>query len=383
MRIAIVGVVLLGVGIAAVAAGVLPVSDLTALAGRVLPILAFVVAVTIVAELAALAGLFQVIAQRLAAFARGRAIVLWLLVLILAAVSTIFLSLDTTAVLLTPIVVSLAAHARISPIPFALTTVWIANTGSLLLPVSNLTNLFAAQQLDLHPLQFAALTAAPAAAAIAVTAAIVFLTRPRQLLARFEPEHPERPEDPVLAWVAAVTVALLVPALISGIEVWIPAAVAAAVLVIAFAVRRPAALRPGLVPVPLVLFASGLFVAVEALHQADVTEVLAAAVGTGSSPLDLLRLAGVGAASANAINNLPAYLAIEPFASEPVRLIALLIGVNAGAIITPWGSLATLLWHARLTSMGVQISWPRFMLLGLLAAPLTVTAATLALSVVA
>lgn len=383
MRIAIVGVVLLGVGLVAVAAGVLPMSDLAALAGRVLPVLAFVVAVTIVAELAALAGLFQVIAQRLAAFARGRAILLWLLVLVLAAVSTIFLSLDTTAVLLTPIVVSLAAHARISPIPFALTTVWIANTGSLLLPVSNLTNLFAAQQLDLHPLQFAALTAAPAAAAIVVTAAIVFLTRPRQLLARFEPEQPERPEDPVLTWVAAVTVALLVPALISGIEVWIPAAVAAAVLVIAFAVRRRAALRPGLVPMPLVLFASGLFIAVEALHQADVTDVLAAAVGTGSSPLDLLRLAGVGAASANAINNLPAYLAIEPFAGEPVRLIALLIGVNVGAIITPWGSLATLLWHARLTSMGVQISWPRFMLLGLLAAPLTVTAATLALSLVA
>jgi len=383
VRIAIVGVVLLGVGLVAVAAGVLPMSDLAALAGRVLPVLAFVVAVTIVAELAALAGLFQVIAQRLAAFARGRAILLWLLVLVLAAVSTIFLSLDTTAVLLTPIVVSLAAHARISPIPFALTTVWIANTGSLLLPVSNLTNLFAAQQLDLHPLQFAALTAAPAAAAIVVTAAIVFLTRPRQLLARFEPEQPERPEDPVLTWVAAVTVALLVPALISGIEVWIPAAVAAAVLVIAFAVRRRAALRPGLVPMPLVLFASGLFIAVEALHQADVTDVLAAAVGTGSSPLDLLRLAGVGAASANAINNLPAYLAIEPFAGEPVRLIALLIGVNVGAIITPWGSLATLLWHARLTSMGVQISWPRFMLLGLLAAPLTVTAATLALSLVA
>ncbi|WP_308798438.1 SLC13 family permease [Agromyces silvae] len=380
MRIAIVGMVLLVVGAIAAITGVLPGSELAGLAARVVPILAFVVAVTIVAELAAEAGLFRVLAHRLAALARGRAIVLWLFVLVLAVASTIFLSLDTTAVLLTPIVVSLAAHARISPIPFALTTVWIANTGSLLLPVSNLTNLLAAEHLDLHPLQFAALTAAPAAAAIVVTAAIVFLTRPRQLLARFEPEQAERPDDPVLFWVAAATVVSLVPALVSGVEVWIPASIAAAVLLVAFAIRRPAVLRPGLVPLPLVLFASGLFVSVEALHAANVTDVLAVVAGTGSSPLDLLRLAGVGAASANAINNLPAYLALEPFAADPIRLIALLIGVNAGAIITPWGSLATLLWHSRLTSMGVEISWPRFMLLGLLAAPLTVTAATFALA---
>ena len=34
------------------------------------------------------------------------------------------------------------------PRPFALTTLWIANTGSLLLPVSNLTNLFAVDRLE-------------------------------------------------------------------------------------------------------------------------------------------------------------------------------------------------------------------------------------------
>ena len=68
---------------------------------------------------------------------------LWLLVVLVAALSTIFLSLDTTAVLLTPVVIVLARHAGLNPLPFALTTVWLANTGSLLLPVSNLTNLLA------------------------------------------------------------------------------------------------------------------------------------------------------------------------------------------------------------------------------------------------
>ncbi|MET4159331.1 SLC13 family permease [Agromyces sp. PvR057] len=380
MRIAIIGGVLLLVGAVAAVFGVLPLEAVADLAGRVVPILVFVVAVTIVAELADEAGLFRVIAERLAGIARGRALLLWLLVLVLATASTVFLSLDTTAVLLTPVVVALAAHARISPIPFALTTVWIANTGSLLLPVSNLTNLLAAEHLGLHPLQFAAITAAPALVAVVVTAAVLFATRPRQLLARFEPETATPPDDRVLFRTAAITLAALVPLLVSGIEVWIPACAAAAVLVVAFAVRRPAALRGSLVPWQLVVFASGLFLAVEALHAAHATDMLAAIAGTGEGPLELLRLAGVGAASANLVNNLPAYLALEPFADDPVRLVALLIGVNAGAIITPWGSLATLLWHQRLVSMGVEISWPRFMLLGLLAAPLVVVSATLALS---
>ena len=108
-----------------------------------------------------------------------------------------------------------------------------------------------------------------------------------------------------------------------------------------------------------------------------------AAAGTGNDPLSLLRLAGAGLLGANAIDNLPAYLALEPVASTPVRMVALLIGVNAGPLITPWASLATLLWHERLSSLGVEISWRRYLLLGLIVAPVTVVLATLALAVTA
>ena len=52
--------------------------------------------------------------------------------------------------------------------------------------------------------------------------------------------------------------------------------------------------------------------------------------------------------------------------------------MNAGPLITPWASLATLLWHGRLEAMEVRVSWLRFAGLGLVAAPLTVAAATLA-----
>ena len=42
--------------------------------------------------------------------------------------------------------------------------------------------------------------------------------------------------------------------------------------------------------------------------------LLASSVGTGATGPDLLRLSGIGAASANAVDNLPAYLALEPVA---------------------------------------------------------------------
>ncbi len=107
--------------------------------------------------------------------------------------------------------------------------------------------------------------------------------------------------------------------------------------------------------------------------------VLGSVAGEGDGLVALLRLSGVGAASANLVNNLPAYLALESTAGSPLRVAALLVGVNVGPLITPWASLATLLWRDRLTGLGLEVSWWKFAGLGLLVAPLTVGLAVLAL----
>lgn len=93
---------LLCAGIIAAISGILPWPATVELIDRVLPILVFVVAITVVSELAAAAGLFTFVAERLTVWAGGRTWLLWLLVVALAVLSTVFLSLDTTAVLLTP-----------------------------------------------------------------------------------------------------------------------------------------------------------------------------------------------------------------------------------------------------------------------------------------
>ena len=80
---------------------------------RVGPILAFLVCVTIVAELADGLGVFSTLAHGAARLAQGSVLGLWLLIVGVAVTATAVLSLDTTAVLVTPVVpITLARQLR-------------------------------------------------------------------------------------------------------------------------------------------------------------------------------------------------------------------------------------------------------------------------------
>ena len=369
----------LAAGVATLASGVLPLPAFGDLASRTIPILAFVLAMSLVTELVDEAGLFRVVTDRLAALGRGRVLLLWLLVVAVATVSTVFLSLDTTAVLVTPVVVLLAVHARIPPLPFALTSIWLANTASLLLPVSNLTNLLAQDRLGLSPWRFAGLVWAPALVGLLVPLALLWLAFRRDLRGTYgpQPAHPVR--DRTLLKAAAITLLVLLPALVSGVPVQYPALAAAAVLLAVFLRRRPSVLRWSMVPWRPLMLTVGLFMLMEALHAHGLTTLLTGIASTGDSLPALLQLAGLGAGAANAANNLPAYLALEPVAGSQARLAALLIGVNLGPLVTPWASLATLLWHERLRVLNVPIRWGGFAAAGVVAVALTVPLAVLAL----
>lgn len=381
MTLAIIGGVLWILGIIALLVGIFPADQALAVADRVWPILLFVVAVTVVAELASKAGLFDVVAARLARIARGRTVWLWALVVALATVATAFLSLDTTAVLLTPVVVAMAVARKLDPLPFAFVTVVLANTASLVLPVSNLTNLLASDALGGHdPIAFLALLGPSALIAIAVSVAVLTAVFLRKLPKTYLDAASPAVADPVLLRVSAIVTVALLPLLVIGLDPWMPALAAAVVLVVTFALRAPRALGIRLVPWSLLVFAGGLFLAVGALEALGIGRVTSVLAGSGDDLVSLWQLAGVGALAANGINNLPAYLAMESVAGSPVRLAALLIGVNAGPIVTPWASLATLLWHDRLVAAGVEVRWSRFILLGAVIAPLILVLAVLPLA---
>ena len=71
---------------------------------------------------------------------------------------------------------TLTTRLGLRSLPFALLAVWLANTASLLLPVSNLTNLLALQREHLSTLHFAARMVGPEIVAVAVTERIGILT---------------------------------------------------------------------------------------------------------------------------------------------------------------------------------------------------------------
>ncbi|MBI4944307.1 MAG: arsenic transporter [Actinobacteria bacterium] len=361
----------------AVATGFLPWPDAVATLERIWPVLAFLVAVTVVAELADAAGLFEVAAARAARLARGRVLALWLLVVALATATTVLLSLDTTAVLLTPVVLALAARLGLSPVPFAMTTVWLANTASLLLPVSNLTNLLAVERVGWSAARWAGQLWAPALVCVAVPVAVLWLLHRRELGGRYAVAAPGGTEvdDVPLLRLAGLVCAGLGVAVAAGAPPWAAAGAAAVVLLAAFGLRRREALTTGLAPVGLVVTTVSIFLVVAALDEHGLATLLRDAAGTAgavapSGFVDALRVTATGAVSSNVVNNLPAYLAVEGAVhagpgSDPTRLLALVVGTNAGPLVTVWASLATLLWRSRCRARGVRISALRFAAEGL------------------
>jgi arsenical pump membrane protein len=261
-------------------------------------------------------------------------------------------------------------------------TVWLANTASLLLPVSNLTNLLAMRRLHLPPHEFFTRMWLPTMVSVVLTVVVLGLRYHRDLRGTYEvPDHPGV-TDRILFVLTTLACLGLVPGILLGGDPTVVVTVAAGALVVVFAVRRRGALRLGLLPWQLTLFVLGLALVVAAVLRHGGDHVVASVTGSGHGLGALLHVAGVGAGLSNLINNLPAYLVVEPDAAGggPSRLLALLVGTNTGPLVLVWGSLATLLWRERCKARDVDVSAWHFASMGLIGVPIVLVATTAALS---
>ena len=358
--------------------------ELAEVVARALPVMVFLVAITIVAEISDLAGVFDVAGHATARAARHRTVVLWLLLSALAVVVTVFLGLDTTAVLLTPVALTIARQIGVRAMPFALTTLFLANTASLFLPVSNLTNLLALDRfagLGLSHSDYVRLALAPGVAAVIGTLLVIGVVHRKELRGHFIADAPAQPHDRVLLWWAGTVCLLVGPLFAIGLPPWAVSGAAAVVLVAVIAWRSPHLLRRIHPPWVLAAVVGLLFLIVQLIVNVSAGPLLARLAGSGEGPLDLLRVAGLGTLASNLLNNLPGYLALEDAAAtSPARLMALLVGTNVGPIITPWGSLATLLWLHRVRAAGIPIAPLGLAAQGLAVALIAGAAAILALT---
>ena len=377
-----VAAVFLIAGMIAVLAGLLPASDAGAIVRRVLPLLIFLGSVFVLAELTAKAEVFDVVAVRLARLAGGNYVTLFALCVVFASATTIFLNLDTTAVLLTPVMLATAAKANIPPTPLAMLTVWLANTASLLLPVSNLTNLLAVDRVNLTPTDFAIRMAVPQLAAILATAAClwVFYWRPgRRGSDRYLPPPQHVPRDRMLFGTAALACVVFTVLVLIGVELATASLTCMTVLVAAFLLRDRKAFAWRMIPFRLLAFVTGLFLVVQTVDRYGLGDLLGSVLGTEGGAEGIARAAALGAALSNGINNLPAYVAAEAAVTNNDQLLSLLISTNVSPLITPWASLAIIIWYDRCRAGGVQIPWGRFAATGAVTAAAALLAAESAL----
>jgi arsenical pump membrane protein len=309
-----------------------------------------------------------------------------LLALVFAAASvvTAVLSLDATVVLLTPVVFATVARLHLRAKPHVYACTHLANSASLLLPVSNLTNLLAFSASGLSFARFGATMALPWLAAIGVEWLVLRRFFAGDLVGRGDIDR-KRPL-PVPVFATTVLVLTLVGFFIaSAIHVSPAFAALGGALVLgvpALASRRVTIRDVGRsLDVPFLAFvlALGLVVKAISLHGLGsvVTHIVPGGTGLGS----LLAIAAVAAVLANVINNLPAALLLLPAVagtgSGPV--LAVLIGVNAGPNLTYVGSLATLLWRRVLIRHGEELPIAEFLRLGALTVPPVLIASTVAL----
>jgi arsenical pump membrane protein len=170
------------------------------------PTVGFLAAMLLIAEGCRREGLFDALGVVMARGARGSSERLLAFVFVVAAAVTVVLSLDANVVLLTPVVFITAARMRTSAKPHVYACAHLANSASLLLPVSNLTNLLAFHASNVSFLRFAALMALPTIVAVAVEWVVLrrfFATDLRR------PRHAgARPARPVLPRFALAVLAL-------------------------------------------------------------------------------------------------------------------------------------------------------------------------------
>ncbi|WP_328467588.1 SLC13 family permease [Actinoplanes sp. NBC_00393] len=347
------------------------------------PTVAFLAAVLVLAFAAERHGVFGYLGAVVARTGRGRPRRLLASVFGAAAVTTAALSLDATVVLLTPVVLAVATRAGVRPRPYAYACNHLANSASLLLPVSNLTNLLAFAASGLTFAGFAALMAAPWLAVIAVEYLVFQLFFARDLSAPAErvPEAPG-PAPRYALTVLAGTLAAFAVLQPLGVEpAWSAAAGAAALAVPLLRDRtiRPADLLTSSNPA-FCAFVLALGVVVLAVREAGLGDWVDGLVPADAGFLSLLGVAVLAAVLANVLNNLPATLVLLPaVSSSPGLLLAVLIGVNIGPNLTYAGSLATLLWRRILHARQAAPRTREFLLLGAATVPLCLLAAVTAL----
>lgn len=391
----------LGGAIAMLILRAVAITELPGIVEETSGVLLFLLGMMVITGIVDRAGLFDLLAERCVALSRGNGPALYVLVFLLGAVVTAVLSLDVTVIMLTPIVYAVTRRRGLDPLPFMFACTFVANTASLIFPVSNLTNLLLYEQLELPFAQFAAVMWFPNLVAM-LTNLVIFLWLFRRSIPRHIPAMIPDDTDtgmPALktasgSWqrlvgtVLALSLgALFLCGLVGWPLWWAAGAGAGLAFVPAMATRRVTIHQTaGDVSWPLFVFVIAMTVLVRGVEHTWLDDLrITAPVSTAG-----MITSGVlsGAVGSNMINNVPmTVLALPlleglPEGQQSVMSYAVLVGTNIGPALTTYGSLATMLWLTLVRKQGMTITTRSYLKVSLLTVPIVLLTTSLALWVV-
>lgn len=320
-------------------------------------------------------------------------------VLLGAAVSALFAN-DGAALILTPILLSKMRLLQLNTktiVAFLLAGGFISDSASLPFIFSNLTNIVTAGYFDIGFADYSKNMALAFIVSVFVSTFVLWAVLRRDIPKTVDisllKDANSALKDKPLFYFSWFFLVLLLCGYFLGDMFHLPVSVFAlggGVLFLAIASLRKTAkfyLTIKTAPWQIVWFSIGLYIVVYGLKNVGLTDEISTIVGSMVKLGEPIAIIGVGFLSAilsALMNNMPTVMvmdiALKPYANDMLAY-ANIIGCNLGPKMTPFGSLATLLWLHVLDKKGVKIGFLEYSKFGLLVTPIVLFIVLLAIAV--
>lgn len=323
------------------------------------------------------AGVFRYLAAVAVRRSKGGQWSLFWHLYVAVSVLTVFTSNDVIILTFTPFICYFARSAGINPLPYLFGEFAAANTWSMALIIGNPTNIYLATNAGIDFVEYMRVMLLPTIAG-GVTAFVALWLLFRRELSRpmlstvVEPQILNRSRALIGIMHFAACLLLLVASSWTGLEMWsVTLAILISLTVVSLVLG--AVSKSGYkeirrtyrrLPWPLIPFVLGMFVIVLALDHTGGTAEIARVFGSSHT----VAVYGIGSFFAsNIINNIPMSVLFSSIIEQGLvgttllqGTYAAIVGSNLGALLSPVGALAGLMWASILHTHSIEISYRGF-----------------------
>lgn len=333
-------------------------------------------------------GFFEWAALKMAKLSNGSGHKMFFYSIILGAIVSALFANDGAALILTPILLAKMNILRLNAktiLAFLLAGGFISDSASLPFVFSNLTNIVTANYFNIGFAEFISNMILPYIVSVIATMAVLWVVLRKDIPQTVDIHLLKNPEDVIknktlfnFSW---FFLAILLAGYFIGDAFNIPVSVFAlgggviflAIASFAKTVEPKRIIKEA--PWQVVWFSLGLYIVVYGLKNAGLTDYITDMLIYLNSQSEVVAVVGTGflAAFLSAfMNNMPTIMvmdiALTDIANEAM-IYANIVGCNLGPKMTPFGSLATLLWLHTLKKKGVHISFWSYSKFGLIVTP--------------